>query len=103
MSPNVPIQLLIEAQQHVVTVELTSGELYRGRLLASEDNMNVKMSDVVVTARDGKVTHMDLVYVRGSHVKLFILPDILRYSPILRPETLDTVRVHMEKSNANRK
>lgn len=44
----------------------------------AEDNMNVQLRDVTVTARDGKVTHLEQVYVRGSHVKLFIIPDMLR-------------------------
>jgi small nuclear ribonucleoprotein (snRNP)-like protein len=79
----------------VVTLELSSGQTYRGKLLegeyprdvggggailtvVAEDNMNVQLRDVTVTARDGKVTHLEQVYVRGSHVKLFIIPDMLR-------------------------
>ena len=81
-------------QGHVVTLELSSGQTYRGKLLegkylrdigsgamltvVAEDNMNVQLRDVTVTARDGKVTHLEQVYVRGSHVKLFIIPDMLR-------------------------
>jgi hypothetical protein len=47
-------------------------------LRAAEDNMNVQMENINVTQRDGRVTHLDRVYIRGSHVRLFIVPDMLR-------------------------
>ena len=48
-------------------------------LRAAEDNMNVQLKDITVTARDGRVSHLDQVYIRGSHVRFFIVPDMLRY------------------------
>ncbi|KAL2361139.1 hypothetical protein RJZ56_005979 [Blastomyces dermatitidis] len=75
----IPIKLLNEAQGHVVTLEITSGQVYRGKLLEAEDNMNVQLKDITVTARDGRVSHLDQVYIRGSHVRFFIVPDMLRY------------------------
>lgn len=45
----------------------------------AEDNMNVQLKDITVTARDGRVSHLDQVYIRGSHVRFFIVPDMLRY------------------------
>ena len=53
-------------------------KLIRALLLAAEDNMNVQLKDITVTARDGRVSHLDQVYIRGSHVKFFIVPDMLR-------------------------
>ncbi len=44
----------------------------------AEDNMNVQLKDITVTARDGRVSHLDQVYIRGSHVRFFIVPDMLR-------------------------
>ncbi|KAM5446757.1 hypothetical protein MaudCBS49596_006363 [Microsporum audouinii] len=73
----IPIKLLNEAQGHVITLEITSGHVYRGKLLEAEDNMNVQLKDITVTARDGRVSHLDQVYIRGSHVKFFIVPDML--------------------------
>lgn len=49
---------------------------------AAEDNMNVQLENINVTQRDGRVTHLDRVYIRGSHVRLFIVPDMLRYGTI---------------------
>lgn len=59
---------------------------YRGATLpglitnlpTAEDNMNVQLKDITVTARDGRVSHLDQVYIRGSHVRFFIVPDMLR-------------------------
>jgi small nuclear ribonucleoprotein D3 len=44
----------------------------------AEDNMNVQLRDINVTARDGKVHHLEQVYIRGSHVRYFVVPDMLR-------------------------
>ncbi|KAG0648660.1 Small nuclear ribonucleoprotein Sm D3 [Hyphodiscus hymeniophilus] len=74
----IPIKLLNEAQGHVITLEITSGQVYRGKLLEAEDNMNIQLKDITVTARDGRVSHLDQVYIRGSHVRFFIVPDMLR-------------------------
>lgn len=75
----IPIKLLNEAQGHIVTLEITSGQTYRGKLIEAEDNMNVQLKDITVTARDGRVSHLEQVYIRGSHVRFFIVPDMLRF------------------------
>ena len=46
--------------------------------------MNVQLKDITVTARDGRVSHLDQVYIRGSHVRFFIVPDMLRNAPMFR-------------------
>ena len=38
-----PIKLLHEAENHVITVELKNGEVYRGYLVDAEDTMNCRM------------------------------------------------------------
>ena len=84
MSIGVPIKLLHEAENHVVTVELKSGELYRGYLMEAEDTMNMRLDDVYVTRRDGKQLHFDQVFVRGSQVRFVIIPDMLKNSPMFK-------------------
>ncbi|KAK3308777.1 small nuclear ribonucleoprotein Sm D3 [Chaetomium strumarium] len=79
----IPIKLLNEAQGHIVTLEITSGQTYRGKLIEAEDNMNVQLKDITVTARDGRVSHLEQVYIRGSHVRFFIVPDMLRCVQLL--------------------
>lgn len=80
----IPIKLLHESQGHIVTVELTNGQVYRGKLQEAEDSCNVQLRNVTGTARDGRVSHLDYVYLRGSHVRFFVIPDMLRNSPMLR-------------------
>ncbi|PVH95294.1 Sm-like ribonucleo protein, partial [Periconia macrospinosa] len=80
----IPIKLLNEAAGHIITLEISSGEVYRGKLIEAEDNMNVQLKDITVTARDGRVSHLEQVYIRGSHVRYFIVPDMLRNAPMFR-------------------
>jgi small nuclear ribonucleoprotein (snRNP)-like protein len=51
----VPVKLLHEAEGHPVSIELRNGEIYRGQLDSSEDTMNCHLSNVVHTARDGRI------------------------------------------------
>ncbi|VEU23744.1 DEKNAAC104977 [Brettanomyces naardenensis] len=83
MVVSIPIKLLNEAQGHVVSLELTNGVGYRGKLTESEDNMNVQLKDVTVTERDGTVKHLDQIFIRGSQVRFFSIPDMLKNAPIL--------------------
>ncbi len=46
-----------------------TGEVYRGRLIEAEDNMNCQMSSVAVTYRDGKVANLENIYIRGSKIR----------------------------------
>ena len=83
----IPIKLLHEAEGHTVTVETKSGETYRGFLLDSEDNMNCQLTNVTLTKRDGQTVVMETAFIRGSKIRYFILPDMLKNAPMFR--TLD--------------
>ncbi|EEB06258.2 Sm snRNP core protein Smd3 [Schizosaccharomyces japonicus yFS275] len=78
------IKLLHEAQGHIVTMELENGATYRGKLIEAEDNMNCQLKDISVTARDGRVSHLDQVYIRGSHIRFLIVPDMLKNAPMFK-------------------
>eukprot|EP00355_Strombidium_rassoulzadegani_P008695 CAMPEP_0168615432 /NCGR_PEP_ID=MMETSP0449_2-20121227/4501_1 /TAXON_ID=1082188 /ORGANISM="Strombidium rassoulzadegani, Strain ras09" /LENGTH=88 /DNA_ID=CAMNT_0008656171 /DNA_START=6 /DNA_END=272 /DNA_ORIENTATION=+ len=84
MSIGIPIKLLHEAENHVVTVELKTSELYRGYLMEVEDTMNMRLDDVYITRRNGKQYKMDQVFIRGSQVRFVILPDMLQHSPMFK-------------------
>ncbi|KAF0689841.1 Aste57867_18753 [Aphanomyces stellatus] len=86
MSKNVgvPLSLLHEGEGHQITLELKNGEVYRGHLVESEDSMNCQLKQVTLTGRDGQISRLEQVYVRGSQVKLFILPDMLQKSPLFK-------------------
>lgn len=77
------MKLLNEAQGHVVLLELTTGDTYRGKLLENEDNMNLSLYDVVITkGRTGQTSHMSQVFVRGSMIRFISVPDILKNAPM---------------------
>lgn len=50
-SLGIPVKLLHEAEGHVVTVEIKSGETYRGTLIEAEDNWNVQLENITHTAK----------------------------------------------------
>ncbi|KAF7152888.1 hypothetical protein RHSIM_Rhsim01G0045100 [Rhododendron simsii] len=55
-SLGISVRLLHEAAGHIVTVELKSGELYRGSMIECEDNWNCQLENITFTAKaDGKV------------------------------------------------
>jgi len=83
----VPIKVLHEAEGHVVTVESTTGEVFRGKLVEAEDNMNLQMKDNTVTYRDGRVAQLEFLYLRGSKVRFLILPDMLKNAPMFKAKT----------------
>jgi len=84
MSIGVPIKLLHEAEGHIVTIELKTGELYRGQLVESEDNMNCQMNNITITARDGRIVNLEHAYIRGSKIRFMILPDMLKNAPMFK-------------------
>ncbi|PAA74811.1 hypothetical protein BOX15_Mlig030786g1, partial [Macrostomum lignano] len=83
----VPSKLLHEAEGHVITCEMDTGEMYRGMLVEAEENMNCQMSDVTVTFRDGRVAHLENIFLRGSKARFFILPDMLKNAPMFKRTT----------------
>uniref|UniRef100_A0A7S0QDX9 Small nuclear ribonucleoprotein Sm D3 n=1 Tax=Cryptomonas curvata TaxID=233186 RepID=A0A7S0QDX9_9CRYP len=84
MSIGVPIKLMHEAESHIITVELKTGELYRGQLVEAEDNMNMSMVNVTCTGRDGSISTLEQVFVRGGLIRFMILPDILKNAPMFK-------------------
>ena len=52
----IPIKVLHDAEGHTVTVEIKTGEVFRGKLDEAEDNMNVHLSNCTKTAKDGRVS-----------------------------------------------
>lgn len=80
----IPIKLMHEAEGHVVTVELKGGEIYRGELFDAEDNWNCQLKDVTATGKDGRVSQLDHIFVRGSRIRFMIVPDMLKNAPMFK-------------------
>ena len=96
----IPIKVLHDAEGHTVTVELKNGEVFRGKLDEAEDNMNVHLSNCTKTAKDGKVSTLANCFLRGSHVRFMILPDILKNAPFFKK--IDTKANKAQAARASR-
>jgi LSM domain len=62
--------------------------------------MNVSLSEVIRTARDGHITKLPNVYLRGSSVRFIALPDLLKNAPVF--QKVRTMKRKLEESQANR-
>ncbi|XP_074275768.1 small nuclear ribonucleoprotein SmD3b-like [Silene latifolia] len=83
-SLGIPVKLMHEATGHIVSVELKSGELYRGTMIECEDNWNCQLENITFTAKDGKVAQLEHVFIRGSRVRFMIIPDMLKNAPMFK-------------------
>lgn len=59
-------------------------QMYRGMLVEAEDNMNCSLSNVTMTGRDGRVSTLEQVFIRGGLIRFLILPDILQNAPMFK-------------------
>eukprot|EP00284_Hemiselmis_tepida_P015926 CAMPEP_0174929028 /NCGR_PEP_ID=MMETSP1355-20121228/26989_1 /TAXON_ID=464990 /ORGANISM="Hemiselmis tepida, Strain CCMP443" /LENGTH=95 /DNA_ID=CAMNT_0016175211 /DNA_START=29 /DNA_END=312 /DNA_ORIENTATION=+ len=84
MSIGIPIKLIHEAESHIISVEMKTGEMYRGMLVEAEDNMNCSLANVTMTGRDGSISTLEQVFVRGGLIRYMILPDILQNAPMFK-------------------
>lgn len=71
-SLGIPVKLLHEATGHIVTVELKSGELYRGSMVECEDNWNCQLENITYTA---KVPFSVLLLVDSWEFLIFVSDD----------------------------
>ena len=46
--------------------------------------MNIQLTDVTITHRDGHITAAGQCFLRGSHIRFIILPDNLRHAPMFK-------------------
>jgi small nuclear ribonucleoprotein D3 len=81
MAVGVPMKLLNECQGLVVSVETTSGDVYRGVVADVDDYMNTVLDDVTRTGADGRTRRVSQVVLRGSQIRLFVLPPALKFAP----------------------
>jgi len=77
MSHGIPIKLLHEAAGYIITIELESGDIYRGTLKMVEDNMNCWLGGVDHIAPNGEQTKSDSAYLRGSNILYIDVPEML--------------------------
>jgi small nuclear ribonucleoprotein (snRNP)-like protein len=82
-SVGIPVVLLHECEALIITVELTNGEVCRGRLTRAEDNFNLHMNDCTMSTPDAAADRtIDKLFIRGDRVKMIICPPVLASIPI---------------------
>lgn len=71
-----PLSLLNSAKEKPVLVELKNGETYNGVLKGIDSWMNLHITDVICTARDGsRFWKLNEIYIRGNTLKYLRIPD----------------------------
>ncbi|RNA28381.1 U6 snRNA-associated Sm LSm4 [Brachionus plicatilis] len=71
-----PLSLLKTAINHPMLVELKNGETYNGHLASCDAWMNVYLTQVICTSRDGdRFWKIPECYIRGSTIKYLRIPD----------------------------
>lgn len=79
---------------------MKNGEIYRGLLLSAEDTMNMALSDVLRTSRNGQISKLPSVYLRGSSIRFIALPELLKNAPVFQKVT--TMKRKMEQDQKMR-
>ncbi|KAI5475516.1 kinesin family member 5 [Pseudohyphozyma bogoriensis] len=51
---------------------------------AAEDSLSISLTMCTVTHRDGRVTQLDQVYIRGPSVRFYVVPDMLSQAPMFK-------------------
>ena len=72
----------------------------KAKVEKDRQNLNIALKDITVTGRDGRVSQLDQVYIRGSHVRFFIVPDMLRNAPMFRSRNVRGRGVGMARGRA---
>ena len=75
---------------------MKNGEIYRGMLLSAEETMNLSLSDVLRTARNGQISKLPSVYLRGSSIRFIALPDLLKNAPVFQKVTMMKRKMEQE-------
>lgn len=52
--------------------------------MEAEDTLNIALREITVTARDGRVSQLEQVYIRGSMIRFIIVPDLLAQAPMFK-------------------
>eukprot|EP01035_Chromulina_nebulosa_P017046 gene17046-22555_t len=71
-----PLTLLKAGENHPVLIELKNGDTYNGRLVSCNMFMNICLTDVICTSRDGdRFWKMPECYIRGNTIKYLRIPE----------------------------
>lgn len=78
------VNFLMKLQNEVVQVELKNGTTVKGTILSVSPAMNINMKDATMVIPNRDTTKLDHITIRGSQVRLVLLPDELDCDAILQ-------------------
>ncbi|CBZ25894.1 putative small nuclear ribonucleaoprotein [Leishmania mexicana MHOM/GT/2001/U1103] len=95
---DIPSSLVFEALNSRVTVETVDGDLYKGTLAAFDVSRgNIELVDVRHQAKDSTYGFYERVTVRGSKIRIVLLPPEMKAAPSLQWRR-DSVQQELKKS-----
>lgn len=80
---SIPVKVLYDAVGMEVSLEVTNGEVYHGILGEVQDTMNVTLNNASKITKKGDKHTYGSIFIRGSTIVFFQLPDKLQLSPAL--------------------
>ena len=78
---NLIFNLLKESKPFLISVETKGKKIFRGNLTFIEENMNCILENAILIDQNGKLSKFKSILLRGSNIKIFIIPDVLKSSP----------------------
>ncbi|CAC9548907.1 putative small nuclear ribonucleaoprotein [Leishmania infantum JPCM5] len=95
---DIPSSLVFEALHSRVTVETVEGDLYKGTLAAFDVSRgNIELVDVRHHAKDSSFGFYERVTVRGSKIRIILLPSEMKAAPSLQWRR-ESVQQELKKS-----
>ena len=73
--------LLKDSKPFLISIETKGKKIFRGNLTFIEENMNCILENAVLIDQNGKLSKFKSVFLRGSNIKIFIIPDVLKNIP----------------------
>ncbi|CAM43815.1 putative small nuclear ribonucleaoprotein [Leishmania braziliensis MHOM/BR/75/M2904] len=95
---DIPSSVVFEALHLRVTVETVEGDLYKGKLADFDVSRgNIELVDVRHQAKDSTYRFYERVTVRGSNIRIILLPQEMKAAPSLQWRQ-DSVQQELTKS-----
>jgi len=68
--------LLKDSKPFLISIETKGKKIFRGNLTFIEENMNCILENAILIDQNGKLSKFKSVFLRGSNIKIFIIPDV---------------------------
>jgi len=78
------IKILNDSRPFLISIETKGNKIFRGNLTSIEENMNCTLENTILIDQNGKISKFKSVFLRGSNIKIFIVPDIFKNIPSIQ-------------------